>query len=71
MEEIKGYRDLTLQEIALINEVKTQANIIGVSIESFKHMPLLVDQRWLAIGETHLQQGFMALVRAISKPDGF
>lgn len=27
-----------------------------------------VDPRWVAIGETHLQQGFMALTRAIAKP---
>jgi hypothetical protein len=26
------------------------------------------DQRWIAIGKTHIQQGFMALVRAIARP---
>jgi hypothetical protein len=29
------------------------------------------DQRWLAIGATQLQQGFMALTRAIAKPEFF
>lgn len=27
-----------------------------------------VDQRWLAIGRTHIEQGFMAINRAIFKP---
>jgi len=27
-----------------------------------------IDQRWLAIGRTHIEQGFMAINRAIFKP---
>jgi len=27
------------------------------------------DPRWLAIGKTHIEQGFMALVRSIAKPE--
>lgn len=27
------------------------------------------DQRWLAIGKTHIEQGFMAINRAIFKPE--
>lgn len=27
--------------------------------------------RWLAIGQTDLQQGFMALIRAIARPETF
>ncbi len=30
--------------------------------------PLKVDQRWLAIGRTGIEQGFMAINRAIFKP---
>lgn len=26
------------------------------------------DQRWLAIGRTHLEQGFMAINRAVFRP---
>lgn len=29
------------------------------------------DPRWLAIGQTHLQQGLMAITRAVARPDGF
>ena len=28
-----------------------------------------VDQRWLAIGRTHIEQGWMAVNRAVFKPD--
>ena len=29
------------------------------------------DHRWISIGKTHLQQGLMALTRAVAKPDFF
>lgn len=29
------------------------------------------DPRWIAIGATHLQQGLMAITRAVARPDGF
>lgn len=29
------------------------------------------DQRWVSIGATHLQEGFMAVMRAIAKPTTF
>ena len=31
----------------------------------------LEDVRWIGIGEDHLQQGFMALTRAVAKPTTF
>jgi len=30
-----------------------------------------LDQRWVGIGQTNLQQGLMALTRAIAKPGSF
>jgi len=30
-----------------------------------------LDQRWVEIARTHLQQGFMAATRAIGQPEGF
>jgi len=29
------------------------------------------DGRWVAVGKTHLQQGLMALTRAVAKPEFF
>ena len=33
--------------------------------------PLLLDQRWISIGATQLQQGFMAVIRGIAQPSTF
>lgn len=67
---IKGYRDLSQQEIDLINRLKEYAQEIGDAIEDAQTMEH-IDQRWLAIGKTDLQKGFMSLVRAIARPESF
>lgn len=33
--------------------------------------PLLLDQRWISLGATDLQRGFMALTRGIAQPTSF
>lgn len=67
---IKGYRDLSIEDIALMNEVKVKAEEVGQMIEKFKaHGDL--DQRWVAEGKTDLQKGFMSLVRSIAQPTTF
>lgn len=104
--KIAGYRDLTQEELDLMNEVKAKGRELGelcarlgalapkrgphqelvtstgapVQVE---HLPdgtevlrssdgsTFVDPRWLAIGQTHLQQGLMAVTRAIARPDFF
>jgi hypothetical protein len=68
--KIKGYRDLTPEEIAKMNAVKGLAADVGALIETLQDEPSL-DQRWVAIAKTHLQQGFMAAVRAIAQPTSF
>jgi hypothetical protein len=30
-----------------------------------------LDQRWISIGATHLQEGLMALTRGVTKPEFF
>jgi hypothetical protein len=75
--KIKGYRDLSEAEIALMNTIKSE----GVALEwivtklenlvAFPTGEVVPDPRWLAIGKTHLQQGLMALTRAVAKPDFF
>lgn len=70
---IAGYRDLTQDEIEFINDVKATAAAVGRIVDqmSISADVMSVDKRWLAIGKTHLQEGFMALVRSIAKPEGF
>lgn len=68
--KIKGYRDLTQEEIDLMNEVKSKGAELGELFEKLEAMPDL-DKRWLAIGKTDLQKGLMATTRAIAQPDFF
>ena len=68
---IEGYRDLTAGEIKLINEIKTMGNSIGLLIDAMAQQGTKYDQRWVSIGETHLQQGLMALTRAVAQPTNF
>lgn len=70
MEKITGYRTLSQHEIDLVNQIKAKGEEVGILVNGLKAFGLL-DQRWVAIGHTELQQGFMALVRAVTKPTGF
>jgi hypothetical protein len=75
--QIIGYQDLTQEEIDLINEVKKlearcldlhdrllDGTIIEYSQRDFASESL----RWLTIARTDIETGFMAMVRAIAKP---
>ena len=97
---ITGYRDLTAEEIGLMNEAKALAETVGALVkkiegevgsstalaEALESEEIETDRldamfaaagdayesrRWLEIGKGHLQQGFMALTRAIAKPTTF
>lgn len=73
---IKGYRDLSQDEIDLMNEGKAIAEQVGVFIEklaathasSGQHA---IDMRWVNIAKTDLQKGFMALIRSVAQPTTF
>lgn len=92
--QITGYRDLSQEEIDLMNEIKVKANEVGELIERLaaKHkgewaaggigkppmaeweanIPHVIEAaRWTGIAKTHLQQGFMALTRAVARPTSF
>lgn len=68
--QIKGYRELTALDIEKMNYVKDKGRELMALMDTLK-ADASVDQRWLAIGTTHLQQGLMAWTRAIAKPDFF
>lgn len=68
--KIKGYRELTQQEIDLMNRIKTKGVELGELVDELRDV-LELDQRWVSIGATHLQQGLMALTRAVAKPEFF
>lgn len=82
---ITGYRQLSPKEIALINEGKELAAQVGAFIEKLRAHPSTnpgigpaieanvptLDQRWISIGATDLQRGFMAVTRGIAQPTNF
>ena len=69
-QKIKGYRDLTQEEIDLMNEVKEKGAELGVLIEKLDGIAE-IDKNWLVVGKLGVQQGLMAIIRAITKPDFF
>ena len=68
--QIKGYRDLSQDEIDMINEGKALAEQCGAWIEKLQFYAAL-DQRSVSLGKTNLQQGFMWAIRGIAKPTTF
>lgn len=68
--QIKGYRELSKDEIDAMNKIKEAGAAIGMIVELLDMVPE-IDKRWLAIGKTDLQKGLMALTRSIAKPTFF
>lgn len=68
--KIKGYRDLSQEEIDLMNEGKALAEQVGQYIEKLQATEGL-DQRSVALGKTHLQTGFMWTIRGVAQPTSF
>lgn len=67
---IKGYRDLSQEEIDAINQIKILAEVVGEKVDEVFNREDS-DKRWASIARTDLQTGFMALIRAIAKPETF
>lgn len=80
-QQIKGYRDLSQAEIDLMNRIKAKSEECGALVQEMMHMQdspstapdgsTKPNGRWLAIAQTDLQKGFMALVRSVAKPTSF
>lgn len=69
-QKITGYRDLTQEEIDLMNEVKEQGEQLRKLIVKLRGNDTL-DQRWVSEANTDLQKGIMCAVRAIARPTSF
>jgi len=79
--KITGYRDLTQSEIDLMNDIKAKGVELDALVKRLEDNQASVTAahgsgdaepfRWISIGKTHLQQGLMALTRAVTKPESF
>jgi hypothetical protein len=68
--KIKGYRDLSQDEIDLMNRCKELSEEVGHLCDAVNAEPT-TDPRWLIDAQLTLQKGFMSLVRSIAKPTTF
>lgn len=68
--KITGYRQLSEAEMAMMNEGKALAERCGDWVKKLRQDGSL-DQRWVSIGATDLQRGFMAVIRGIAQPTTF
>ena len=69
MPEIKGYRELSENEIQAINDIKKEEITLGELWINIQQYFPDADPRWMSIAKTHFQEGFMAFVRAIARPE--
>lgn len=69
--DIRGYRQLSDKDQVRINEIKALAEKVGKQLDSERLESPNADLRWCSIARTNLQQGFMAWIRAIAKPETF
>lgn len=67
---IKGYRELSPEEVALMNEVKAKGEELGDLIAKLRALPSN-DVQWIDVGELQLKQGIMSLVRCVAQPTSF
>lgn len=80
-EAIKGYRDLSQEEVDLMNLIKQKGAeleelcvVLGaraqeqgeINAPEYRDAP-----RWVAVGKTHIQQGLMAWTRSVARPEAF
>lgn len=64
---VPGYTDQSAARVALVVQNKRLEEQILRQLDSMKASEQ-VDQRWLAIGRTQLEQAFMAINRAVFQP---
>ncbi len=65
---VSGYRSQSPQAVAMVNRMKSTEERVLRVLDGMKKEPE-IDQRWLAIGRTHLEQAFMAINRSVFRPD--
>ena len=68
--KITGYRELTEDEIKLMNYCKEVGAVCETLINSLNELEG-VDPRAVSIAKTKLQEGIMWAVRSVAKPESF
>jgi hypothetical protein len=64
---VAGYRPQGQKAIDVVNQNKMIEERILRHLDALEAIPG-IEQRWLAVGRTHIEQGFMAINRSIFQP---
>lgn len=64
---VAGYRPQTNTNVDLVNRNKEIEERVLRILDELRELPE-IDGRWLAIGRTQIEQGFMAVNRSVFKP---
>ena len=67
--KIEGYRDLSVEEIAIMNKLKACEKDVLALVQEVHNTPG-ANARSAAIARTETQTGFIWLIRAIARPNG-
>ena len=65
---VHGYKPQSQEAIDIVNSMKEMEERTLRFLEFLGESGHPVDGRWLAIGRTHIQQGFMAVARSVFQP---
>jgi hypothetical protein len=69
-QKVNGYKPLSPEQLNAINILKDiEFRLLQDTAQIFASL-IEHDKRWGAIAKTHFQEGFMAAVRSIAKPNG-
>jgi hypothetical protein len=68
MTKVLGYKEQDECSVELVNGNKKLEELVLKLLDSYRDNEN-IDQRWLAIGRTNIEQGFMAVNRSIFKPE--
>ena len=65
---VKGYTPQSQERLDQVNMNKLSEEL---SLKRLDELELIdgIDKRWLAIGRTHIEQGWMAINRAVFRPE--
>lgn len=67
---VAGYRAQPASNVDLVNRNKQAEERVLRILDELAALPAgAIDRRWFAIGRTAIEQGFMAVNRAIFQPD--
>jgi len=64
---IPGYRPQSDDAVSVVTASKQAEEGVLRMLDGLEGLPG-IDRRWLSIGRTHIEQGFMAINRAVFKP---